>query len=143
MIIDSHVHIGDSLGFVMKEEMVIESMDKYNIDYCIISNADAAELDHELKPIPDEYQTDQITTLQRSIAFARKYPGRIGVLVWIKPYTEGLTDELVELIEANLDVIFGLKLHQHHSKTGMDDERMVPYIEFARKHNMPIKSTTS
>ena len=142
MIIDSHVHIGDSLGFVMKEEMVIESMDKYNIDYCIISNADAAELDHELNPIPDEYQIDQVTTLQRSIAFARKQPGSIGVLAWIKPYMEGLTEELVELIEANLDVILGLKLHQHHSKTGMDDDRMIPYIELARKHNMPIMAHT-
>ena len=142
MVIDSHVHIGDSLGFIMKEETVIESMEKYNIDYCIISNADAAELDHELKVIPEEYQIDQVTALKRSLDFARKYPNKIGVLVWLKPRLEGLTDELIEMIEENLDIIFGLKLHQHHSRTGMDDESMVPYIEFARKHNLPIMAHT-
>ena len=138
MIIDSHVHIGDSLGFTMKEDMVLESMKKYNIDYCIISNADAAELDHQQNVIPKEYQISQVDALKRSIEFARKNPNRIGILVWIKPYTESLTDELIKMIEDNLDIVFGLKVHQYHSCLGMDDAKMVPYIEFARKHNMPI-----
>ena len=129
MIIDSHVHIGESLGFVMTEEMVIESMEKYNIDYCIISNADAAELDHEQNVIPKEFQVSQTDALKKSIEFARKNPDKIGILVWIKPYTESLTDELIELIEANLDIVFGLKVHQYHSCLGMDDPKMIPYIE--------------
>lgn len=32
MIIDSHVHIGNIMNFNMPEEMVLKSMEKYNID---------------------------------------------------------------------------------------------------------------
>ena len=48
MIIDAHVHIGgDNVGFAMTEETVLESMRKYNIDVCIISNGDSGEYGHE------------------------------------------------------------------------------------------------
>ena len=33
MIIDSHIHIGKIINFNMPEEMVIESMEKYRIDF--------------------------------------------------------------------------------------------------------------
>ena len=35
MIIDMHVHIGEALGWNMSEEMVLKSMDKYNIDFAL------------------------------------------------------------------------------------------------------------
>ena len=51
MIIDSHVHIGNMLGFNMPEEMVLKSMEKYNIDFSLVSNIDSAEFDDNLKRI--------------------------------------------------------------------------------------------
>ena len=36
MIIDTHVHLTEMLGFYMTEDMVSEKMDKYNISYIIM-----------------------------------------------------------------------------------------------------------
>ena len=36
MRIDMHVHIGYALGWNMTEDMVLESMKRYDIDYSIV-----------------------------------------------------------------------------------------------------------
>ncbi|WP_268891468.1 hypothetical protein [Inconstantimicrobium porci] len=38
MIIDTHVHFGEILNFRMPEEMFLESMRKYKIDFYIYKN---------------------------------------------------------------------------------------------------------
>ena len=74
MRIDTHVHIGgDSVGFLMSESIVIEAMQKYDIDYALVSNGDAAEVDHEQKLLPEEFQISQEAALERTLKFARKY----------------------------------------------------------------------
>ena len=78
MIIDAHVHIGGGpVEFDMPEVVVLESMEKYDIDVCLISNADSGEYGHELELIPEEIQIDQKTALQRAINFAKENEGRI------------------------------------------------------------------
>ena len=42
MIIDTHVHLTEMLGFYMTEDMVSEMMDKYNIS-CLLYTSDAAD----------------------------------------------------------------------------------------------------
>lgn len=54
MIIDTHVHIGNMLKFQMPEEMVIESMEKYGIDFSLVSNIDSTEVDFAQKEIPKD-----------------------------------------------------------------------------------------
>ena len=55
MIIDTHVHIGgENVGFHMNEKMVIEAMNRYGIDYSIVSNGDAGETDHHQVSLPDK-----------------------------------------------------------------------------------------
>ena len=50
MRIDTHIHIGgETVGFQMSEDVVLEAMKKYQINYAIVSNGDAAEVDHEQK----------------------------------------------------------------------------------------------
>ena len=142
MIIDTHVHIGNTTEFHMPPEMVLESMEKYKIDYSLVSNGEAVEFDADLNPLPEEMQINQVTLLKETLKFARQNPDKIGILVWIKPYGELVTQELVDLIEANRDIIFGLKVHQFYSKTAMDDEKMEPYIELARKFQFPIVAHT-
>ena len=88
MIIDTHVHICNMLNFVMTEEMVIEMMDKYHIDYCVVSNIDSAEYNHDLTPIPMNIQKSQKASFERAIKFARANPDRIGIMPCIKPATE-------------------------------------------------------
>lgn len=141
MIIDTHVHI-DSLLFQMTEDMVIEAMEKYHITYAICSNCSCAEFDHDLKRIDEDKQTSQIESLKRTLKFARKYPDKIGVEVWVKPLNEGLTSDLIKLIEDNLDVICGMKLHPYHNQVSINDKLLVPYIEFAIKHDLPFSVHT-
>lgn len=142
MMIDTHVHIGNMLHFEMPEDMVLESMEKYGIDYSLISNIDSSELDFDQKEIPQNIQKSQIISLERSIRFARRYPDKIGVLAWIKPYGEMVTEEFASMIEENRDIVFGLKLHQYHSKTAMDAPKMKPYLELARKFRFPVVAHT-
>ena len=40
MIIDTHVHIGKFMDFVMKPEDVIYSMERYGIDFSLVSGGD-------------------------------------------------------------------------------------------------------
>ena len=130
MIIDTHVHIGGEVnGFHMNEEMVLEAMKRYKIDFCVVSNADAGEMNHQQQLFPEEEQISQETALARTLSFAKKHPGKIGVAPWIKPYLQGLTPELEQMIRDNLDLICAIKLHPFHSNVLPTDERVLPYLE--------------
>lgn len=143
MIIDTHVHIGaDLVGFCMKEEMVWEAMEKYNIDYVLLSNGDSVEMDHQQQPIPEELQVTQEKALERALSFAKKHPDRIGVGVWVKPHFQGLTAELEKMIEENLEYIYAIKLHPFHSNEKPDGEKVRPYLELAKKYKLAVVSHT-
>ena len=143
MLIDTHVHIGGGvLGYDMKEEMVWTEIEKYGIDYALVSDCDAVEVDHEQKLLPMEMQVPQEKSLRRVLAFARKHPEKIGVGVWVKPLTETLTEELETLIKDNLGIIYAIKLHPYHSKISPMDERVRPYLELAKKYQLPVISHT-
>lgn len=142
-IFDSHVHIGGTkLGFDMTEEMVSEMIDKYNISKILVSNCDSAEVDHDLNPIPMEYQVNQIESLERAIKFARGYKDRVYVAAWIKPLGEKITDEFEAMIKDNLDIIKAIKIHPFHSNTSPVDEKCIPYLELASKYKLAVVSHT-
>lgn len=143
MIIDTHVHIGgEAVGFHMNEEMVVEAMKKYGIDFAIVSNSDAGEVDHKQILLPEELQVSQEDALERAIQFARQTPGKIGIAPWIKPLTQGFTKELEEKILLNKDIICAIKIHPYHSHISPTDERVLPYIALAEKIHVPIISHT-
>lgn len=143
MRIDTHVHIGgEKLGFQMNEDMVIESMKKYQIDYAIVSNIDAAEVDHQQIVFPEAYQISQEAALERVLHFAKKNPDKIGAAVWAKPRLQGVTQELERLIRENREWIYAIKLHPFHSNVAPNDERVIPYLELANKYRLPIVSHT-
>lgn len=143
MRIDTHVHIGgEAVGFHMNEAMVLEAMEKYKIDFSIVSNGDAGEMDHQQNLLPEKMQVSQEEALARCLAFARKYPDKIGAAPWVKPYTQGLTRELTEMMKKNRNFIYAIKLHPFHSNVTPTDERMLPYIELAEELNLPVVSHT-
>ena len=72
MIIDSHVHIGKIINFNMPEQIVLESMKKYGIDFSLVSNAEAAEVDQTQKPIPKEHQFAQTELNERLLNLCAK-----------------------------------------------------------------------
>lgn len=143
MIIDTHVHIGgEAVGFHMTEQMVLESMEKYHIDYALVSNGDAGEMTHKQALLPDEVQITQEKALKRMLVFARQHPEKIGVAVWVKPYLQGLTKELETMIQDNLDIIYAVKLHPFHSDTPPTDEKVLPYLALAEKYHLAVVSHT-
>lgn len=142
MVIDTHVHVGNMVGFNMNEDMILRMMDKYGIDYCIVSNGDSVEYGHDLTPIPIEMQVSQAESFERSIRFARKYPNRIGIMPWIKPATEHADNTLEQMIQDNADIVKGIKVHPYHSKTFFDAPCMESYIELAEKYYLPVVSHT-
>ena len=143
MKIDTHVHVGgERLGFNMNEELVLGAMEKYKIDYMLVSNADATEVDHEQQLLPQEVQITQEEALARVIKFARMHPGKIGVGVWVKPLQEEVTPELEKMIADNLDIIYAIKLHPFHSKISPVDDRTIPFLELAKKYKLAVVSHT-
>ncbi|MGN1139348.1 MAG: amidohydrolase family protein [Ruminococcus sp.] len=143
MIIDTHVHIGGkAVGFHMDEDMVIKAMDKYGIDFSLVSNCDSCEVNHQQKLLPKHRQISQEESLMRAIRFARKFPDKIGVAPWVKPLTEGYNNSYEKLVYDNRDVIFAVKLHPFHSNLPPTDSRVLPYIELAEKLAIPVVSHT-
>ena len=143
MKIDTHVHVGgERLGFNMNEELVLGAMEKYEIDYMLVSNGDASEVDHEQKLLPKELQISQEDALARVIKLARQNPGKFGVGVWVKPLQETVTPELEKMIADNLDIIYAIKLHPFHSAISPVDEKTIPYLELANKYKLAVVSHT-
>lgn len=141
MIIDTHVHIGQSLNFDMREEDVLYSLKKYNIDIAVVSNCQAASHDHHRKLLPESMQTSGIDCLKRSLKFARENEGKIYLQHWVKPMEE-ITSELKTLVEDNIDVIRGIKFHPYHSGVAFTDESCEKYVRLAAEYNLPVISHT-
>lgn len=114
MIIDTHVHIGKILVFNMPEEDVLYSMDRYGIDFSLISNVECAENAPGGTPIPQNLQKSQNEVLEKTLEFARAHSNKIGVLPWLKIRQERPDAEFIRMIAENRDIIYGLKLHPFH-----------------------------
>lgn len=141
MIIDTHVHIGKSLNFDMKEEDVLYSLDKYGIDVAIVSNCEASSHDHDRKLLPKELQKPQIKCLEKALLFARSNKDKIYLQHWVKPM-EAITSELRTMIEENLDVIKGIKFHPYHSGVSFTSEDCERYVRLAAEYGLPVISHT-
>lgn len=138
-MIDSHVHIGgEADGFEINEEIVLQSMKKYEIDISIVSNGDSAEYEDGSIKIREEKQVKQEETLARIIRFCRANPRKIYGAFWCKPNHELLTEHIEEMIAANRDIIVALKVHPFLSNLSFSDEKMIPYLELALEHNLPV-----
>lgn len=142
MIIDTHVHIGKMINFDMKEEDVLYSMERYGIDFSLVSDIRGAECDDRGHRVPRILRTKQNQILKDTIRFARENPQKIGAVPWIKPLTEQPDEEFIRLIQDNRDVIYGVKLHPFHSKVASDDGRLESYYKIAAEYDLPIVSHT-
>lgn len=144
-IIDTHVHVSRNpyALFKMPEKWVIGAMDKYNIDFCLVSNGDCAECGHDRVLRDKKSFVSQEDALIADIDFARRYPGRIGLCVWIRPLTQGYSKELEDIIKENRDVVYGMKIHPYHSDTAPDDAKVKPYLDMACKLKLPVVSHTA
>lgn len=149
MLIDSHTHIGHISYPVGKNrvsclpaESLIEAMDKYSVDRVLVSGIEGAEFDSAMNLPPAYMHVPQLDAFRKQVAFARANKGRVGVLLWIKPYTETVTDDLEQFILSNRDCITGFKMHPALSNLMFTDKRFLPYLELADRLNMPVQVHT-
>lgn len=140
MIIDTHTHIGTSLGFDMREEYILYMMKEYHIDHCIISNSDCVTHDHSQNPIPKEFLSSHIVTNESAIKFAYENKGKISVALWVNPYEQSAPID--KMIEQNRDVICAIKFHPYHSNLRFDSELIDNYIKLAQKHSLTVVTHT-
>lgn len=143
MIIDCHVHIGKILTFDMSEDLLLHSMDKYHIDYALVSNLEGSEVDGQQIPIPANQQISQRAANEKVLRLVRAHPDRLGALFWIKPATEGCTPEFAALTADNRDIVYGLKVHPYLSKTAFDSSAVAPYIELAEQLDLVVVTHTA
>lgn len=136
MIIDSHVHFGKIGYFDLSESDLIRAMDRYNVDFGIVSNLEGMEFDSELNPIERGLRVSQIEVNARALEFVGRHPDRLKGLFWTKPHTEGFSDEVGEFISRHREHFVGLKAHPYHSKLRFTDARYLPYIEAARENDL-------
>lgn len=142
MIIDTHAHIGKVLHFDMTIEQIVYSMNRYGVDFTLLSNIEAVENDHEGNPVPAWFQKTQNELLRKTIALVRPHADKLGILVWMKCRQEQPDEEMISLIRENRDLIYGVKLHPFHSRTAPDDPRLEPVYALARRFNLPVVSHT-
>lgn len=143
MIIDTHVHMGKALNFIMSEKMILDSMKENHIDFSIVSNIEVIEVDHNQHLLPKDKQISQIITSRKVINFARKHKDKIGVALWVKPLQEKPNQQLENLIKENRDYIYAMKFHPYHSKISFNSPEVREYVKLAEKYNLPVITHTA
>lgn len=135
-IIDAHAHIAHWPTLAVTEAEILRSMKEKDIAFSLISNCDCSEY-----PSLDSYPPHHVSTLEglkHCLTFAKKYPNRIGVLVWINPHHELLAPELIRCIHDNSRYIYGFKFHPWESQMRITNPRLVPYLRFITLEHKPL-----
>lgn len=140
MVIDAHTHIGYWSSLRKTKRCLLRSMKKYNISKAIYS-FDASEFKNE-DPNGHKHKNKvikmkQLDIAKKSLRFA-KFHQNMYMLIWIKPYFEQNVNELEKFYLKNKKYIKGLKIHPCLSHLKMTDRRLIPYLNFAKKYNLPI-----
>jgi predicted TIM-barrel fold metal-dependent hydrolase len=136
MIIDAHAHLAHWPTLKECESELLLSQERYGVAYTLISDCDCAEY-----PSVTKYGIHRVSCLQglrRVLSFVKLYPDRFGALVWINPHNEIVTPELEKCIADNRQWIHGLKFHPYESQLKISSPKLKPYLELARKFNLPI-----
>jgi predicted TIM-barrel fold metal-dependent hydrolase len=140
MIVDAHAHIATWGTLKECKDTLLESMEKYAIGFSLVSDCDCSEY----PTVGDkDVRISQIEGLKKVIAFAKRYPNKIGAAFWINPHNEKVTPELYKLIEKNRKYIFAIKFHPFESHLKISSPKLKPYLELARHFNLPLMVHTA
>lgn len=137
MIIDAHVHLASWPTLATCKKNILYSMKEYDISYSLISHCDCSEFPSTGDRYPIR-KISQYQGLKECLEFARKYPNRFGVLVWINPNTQKLTNKFKKLIEDNLDIIHGFKFHPYESRIRITNKKLIPYLDYINSLGLPL-----
>ena len=143
MLIDSHMHFGRIGEFNMPPEVLLTTLDKYKIDWGIISNIEGCEFDSNLDLIPDKEQIPQLEVNRRTLNLVKAHPDKLRGQFWIKPHQEGFSRKVEEFILNNQQYFVGLKVHPYHSNLALTAKSCQPYLEFANQHGLSVAVHTA
>lgn len=138
MIIDIHTHVGRTSDFNLPKKVLLDSINRYSIDFVLISNIAGSEVDQKQRIYDEQQQIDQVWLNEKTIEFASLHADKMKVLLWCKPLTQGYTPAFEKLYKKHRKMICGLKIHPYYSKMKMNDRRMEGYIQMAEMHKLPI-----
>ena len=132
-IIDTHAHIGYWPTLTLTKLNLLKSINKYHISYTLIS-FDGTEFKED--NISKKF-TEQIEGSKKLLSFIKRHK-HTGMLVWVRPHTENNYEEVDEFIKENIDYIHGIKFHPFCSRMKITNKKFIPYLDIARKYNLPI-----
>lgn len=136
MKIDAHAHIASWPTEKECIETLFASMEKYRIDYALVSHCDCSEfLDNGKR---NKRNLSAIQGAKKVLELEKMHPNKIGCSVWLNPHFEKVNEELVSLIKENRKSIFALKIHPYESRLKINDKRILPYLELGRIFSLPI-----
>ncbi len=136
MMIDVHAHIGVVPGsFQMPLENQLYGMEKYGIDYALISDIRCGESQTR----PDGKTPFQTVINQEAADIIRQHKDRLGLMLWCRPNAEaGFTREFEDICLQNRDIVKGLKVHPDISGLPFYDPKIYPYLEMAEQYQLPV-----
>ncbi len=136
MIIDVHAHIGVVPGsFHMPLENQLYGMEKYGIDYALISDIRCGESQTKEKD-GIAYQT---LINAEAAKIVRSHKDRLGLMLWCRPNAEeGFTSAFEQLYLDNKDIVKGLKVHPDISGVAFHSQKLTPYLEMADRYSLPV-----
>ena len=136
MLIDSHTHIGTISQFHLPENILLDSLEKYEVDLAIVSNLEGNEFNSERKFINP--QISQFDVNEKIVKLKRRCPNRIKGLYWIKVHTEEFNPSIENYLIQNRDTFCGFKIHPFHSHCSPLAERFQPWYVMAERLNFPM-----
>ena len=131
IIIDTHEHLFSDKNIDETKELLIESNKKYNIYGGLVSFSINERKDHP----KSKYSFKE--GLKITLDFCKENPN-FKMLIWFLPQTSTCFKYLDNFINKNRKYIKGLKMHPWASDITIDDKKCEPFIEIARKYNLPI-----
>ena len=135
-IIDVHTHMGVVPGsFDMPLKYQLAGMQKYGIDYALISDITCGES----MTRPDAQTPYQTQINAKAAETVRQHVDQLGLLLWCRPNAEqGFTADFEQIYLQNRDIVKGLKVHPDISELPFCAPQMVPYLEMAQKYALPV-----
>ena len=91
--------------FNMTEEELVYSVNKYNIDFTLVSSIEAAEFDHQGVAVPQFLQKPQNVLLEKLLKVIKRHPDKLGALIFMKCHSEQPDAETERIIAENREYI--------------------------------------
>ena len=127
MIIDSHVHIGNSNWGDFSPEYLIGIID--TVDYAICSNLNGIDSDY-----PESFK-DEFESNLEMLEAVKRYP-KLKPLAVCQPNISGSNKTIRNLLEEYSEFV-GLKIHPEYMRLPADREEYNKYLELAREFQKP------